>query len=79
MGLDLGDRWSRFCMLDNTRTMLNVDRVRSTDRALEARFSSLPMCFVIEAGTHSTWVSRLLEDLWYSVVVANARKLRMIY
>ncbi len=80
IGLDLGDRWSRFCLLDNAGTVLEEDRVRSTDQALEARFSSLPpMRFVIETGTHSPWVSRLLEGMGHSVVVANARKLRMIY
>lgn len=80
VGLDLGDRWSRFCQLDRAGTVLEEDRVRSTDRALEERFGTLPpMRFVIETGTHSPWVSRLLKDMGHSVVVANARKLRMIY
>lgn len=80
VGLDLGDRWSRFCLLDNAGRVEEEDRVRSTDQALEARFGSLPpMRFVIETGTHSPWVSRLLKDMGHSVVVANARKLRMIY
>jgi transposase len=34
---------------------------------------------VIEAGTHSPWVSRLLERLGHRVIVANARKVRLIY
>lgn len=80
VGLDLGDRWSRFCLLDNAGTVLEEDRVRSTDQALEARFGALPrMRFIIETGTHSPWVSRLLKDMGHSIVVANARKLRMIY
>jgi transposase len=33
----------------------------------------------IEAGTHSPWVSRLLEECGHEVLVANARKLRLIY
>jgi transposase len=33
----------------------------------------------LEAGTHSPWVSRLLEDLGHRVWVANPRKLRLIY
>jgi transposase len=33
----------------------------------------------LEAGTHSPWVSRLLAELGHEVLVANPRKLRMIY
>lgn len=33
----------------------------------------------IEAGTHSPWISRLLEERGHQVLVANARKLRLIY
>jgi len=34
---------------------------------------------VVEAGTHSPWISRQLESYRHEVVVANARKVRMIY
>jgi transposase len=34
---------------------------------------------VIEAGTHSPWASRVLEECGHEVLVANARKLRLIY
>lgn len=37
------------------------------------------MCVAIEAGSHSPWVSRLLEDCGHWVLVANARKTRLIY
>jgi hypothetical protein len=37
------------------------------------------MRIAIEAGTHSRWVSRLLEGCAHEVLVANARKLRLIY
>jgi transposase len=33
----------------------------------------------IEVGTHSPWVSRLLEECGHEVLVANARKVRLIY
>jgi transposase len=33
----------------------------------------------IEAGTHSPWASRVLEGCGHEVLVANARKLRLIY
>jgi transposase len=33
----------------------------------------------IEAGTHSPWVSRVLEECGHEVLVANPRKLRLLY
>ena len=32
----------------------------------------------LEIGTHSPWVSRLLSELGHQVIVANARKVRLI-
>jgi transposase len=37
------------------------------------------MRIAIEAGTHSPWASRVLEGCGHEVLVANARKLRLIY
>ena len=37
------------------------------------------MRIAIEAGTHSPWASRVLEECGHEVLVANARKLRLIY
>ncbi|MDP9474329.1 MAG: hypothetical protein M3R38_01270, partial [Actinomycetota bacterium] len=37
------------------------------------------MRIAIEAGTHSPWISRLLERCGHEVLVANARKLKLIY
>ena len=36
------------------------------------------MRIVIECGTHSPWVSRLLQELGHEVIVANPRRLRLI-
>jgi transposase len=33
----------------------------------------------LEAGTHSPWIGRLLKGRGHEVLVANARKLRLIY
>ena len=32
----------------------------------------------LEIGTHSPWISRLLSDWGHEVIVANARKVRLI-
>jgi len=80
IGLDLGDRWSRYCVLDQNGVIVEEDRVRTSVAALEQRFRDEPTVRIaLEAGTHSPWVSRLLESLGCEVIVANARKVRLIY
>ncbi len=37
------------------------------------------MRIAIEAGTHSPWANRVLKECGHEVLVANARKLRLIY
>jgi transposase len=80
VGLDLGDRFSRFCVLDAEGEILEEGRVASTRKGLLQRFGNLPSCRVaLEVGTHSPWVQRLLVGIGHEVLVANARKLRLIY
>ena len=80
-GLDLGDRYSYLCLLDTAGgEVIEEGRMRTTSEALRRRFASeRPMRIAIETGTHSPWVSRLLEECGHEVLVANARKLRLIY
>jgi len=80
-GLDLGDKSSYLCLLDTDGgEAIEEGRVRTTPEALRRRFASeRPMRVAIEAGTHSPWVSRLLEECGHEVLVANARKVRLIY
>jgi transposase len=80
-GLDLGDKYSHLCLLDTeSGEVIEEGRLRTTPEALRRRFSSeRPLRIAIEAGTHSPWVSRVLEECGHEVLVANARKLRLIY
>jgi transposase len=80
-GLDLGDKYSYLCLLDtNGGEVIEEGKVHTTPEALRRRFSSeQPLRIAIEAGTHSPWVSRVLEECGHEVLVANARKLRLIY
>jgi transposase len=60
--------------------VIEEGRLRSTPEALKRRFcSERPLRIAIEAGTHSPWVSRVLEECGHEVLVANARKIRLIY
>jgi transposase len=80
-GLDLGDKYSYLCLIDTgSGEIIEEGRLRTTPEALRRRFASEPsLRIAIETGTHSPWVSRLLEGLGHEVLVANARKLRLIY
>ena len=80
VGLDLGDKYTQVCVLSSDGEVIEEARLRTTPLALRRRFASMPMTrMVLEAGTHSPWVSRLLEDCGHEVYVANPRKLRLIY
>ena len=79
IGLDLGDRYSYFYTLDSAGENLESGRVQTSRSTLEKRFRSGEAArVVIEAGTHSSWVSRLLAECGHEVVVANPRKLALI-
>jgi transposase len=80
-GLDLGDRYSYLCLIDTkSGEVIEESRLRTTPEALRRRFrSERPLRVAIEAGTHSPWVSRLLEECAHEVLVANPRKVRLIY
>jgi transposase len=80
-GLDLGDRYSYLCLIDaDNGEIVEEGRLRTNPEALRRRFASEPsLRIAIETGTHSPWVSRVLEECGHEVLVANARKLRLIY
>jgi transposase len=81
-GLDLGDKYSYLCLIDQDGgEVMEEGRLITTPEAFRRRFASErpPMRIAIEAGTHSPWVSRLLEECGHEVLVANARKTRFIY
>jgi transposase len=80
-GLDLGDKYSYLCLLDTeSGEVIEEGRLRTSPEAFRRRFASEQlMRIAIEAGTHSPWASRVLEECGHEVLVANARKLRLIY
>ena len=80
-GLDLGDKCSYLCLIDtDSGEIMEEGRLRTSPETFKRRFASeQPMRIAIEAGTHSPWVSRVLEECGHEVLVANPRKLRLIY
>src|ERR1019366_4918454 len=79
IGMDLGDRTSRYCVLDSSGSVVSESSVATTKKAMLQTFGAMKRCRIaIEVGTHSPWISRLLGKLGYEVIVANARQLQLI-
>jgi len=79
IGMDLGDRWSCYCILDEAGRILLEQKVATTPEAMKQIFEKIPRSLIaMETGTHSPWVSRLLTELEYKVIVAHAQKVQLI-
>jgi transposase len=80
VGLDLSDTHAHYCVVNAHGQVLQTGRARTTAAALERALAPWPGSrVVLEVGTHSPWVSRLLTQRGYEALVANARQLRLIY
>lgn len=80
VGLDLGDRRHRFCVLDRLGDVMEEGSVRNERVFLGELSGRYPGALVVlEAGCHSPWVSRFLQEQGCRVLVANPRKVRAIY
>jgi hypothetical protein len=63
IGMDLGDHWSCYCVLDEAGEILLEQKVATTPEAMKQIFEKIPRSLIaMETGTHSPWVSRLLKD-----------------
>lgn len=78
VGLDLGDRSSHYCVLQDGE-VIEEGKVQNTEQSLRRHFGEEPVYRIaLESGTHSPWVSRLLESFGHEVIVANSRKIAAI-
>jgi transposase len=79
IGLDLGDRFSSYCILDEVGKILREQKVPTTSVEMKQTFGRMVRSRIaLETGTHSPWVSRLLTELGHEVIVAHAQKVRLI-
>ncbi|HVI80596.1 MAG TPA: IS110 family transposase [Candidatus Acidoferrum sp.] len=79
VGLDLGDRSSRYCILNEAGEKASEDQLPTTKAGLDGLFGKMAPCRIaLEVGTHSPWVSRQLAAMGHEVIVANPRKVRLI-
>jgi len=74
VGVDLGDQWSRYCILDLQGEMLSEGPLQTRRAELAEFFHALPPArVVIEVGTHSAWVQEVIAGEGHEVLVANPR------
>ena len=80
IGMDLGDRHHIIVVFDQNGNQIASKRIANTKLALRRYFQRHTGATVaIEAGTHSPWISRELQQLGLVVYVGNPRKLRLIW
>jgi transposase len=79
IGLDLGDRYSHYCILNEAGEVIWESQLPTTPRGIEEVFRRIPRSRIaLETGTHSPWLSRQLNQLGHEVIVAHARNVRLI-
>src|SRR3989449_5876198 len=79
IGLDLGDRASHYCILDEAGNVILEHSLPTTPKGIHQVFSRIPRSRIaLETGTHSPWVSRQLTPLGHEVLVAHAQRVELI-
>jgi transposase len=80
IGMDLGDKFHFAVVFDANGQEIEAVKVVNTSTGIRKFFKRYTKATVaIEAGTHSPWISRLLEEMGCRVYVGNPRKLRFIW
>ncbi|HUP50295.1 MAG TPA: IS110 family transposase, partial [Thermoanaerobaculia bacterium] len=79
IGIDVGDRSSNWCALDDDGEVVAEQKIPTRRAAFAVLFDGIGRKRIaIEAGMHSRWITHLLEALGHEVLVANSRKLQLI-
>lgn len=80
VGVDLGDTSSAYCARRrDSQEIVAEGTVKTNVEAVFELLGKLPrQRVVMETGTHSRWVAELLELSGHEVIVANARRLKLI-
>ena len=78
VGIDLGDKVSRYCIIGRNGEVMEEGSFRNQASSIEKHFSGERRRIALEAGAQSAWISRELKRLGHEVIVANPRELKWI-
>jgi transposase len=79
VGLDVGDRRTHFCAIDGARKVFSRGSVPTTKAGLDESLRPfLGAKVVLEAGSQSPWMSRVLRGRGFEVQVADPRRVQLI-
>jgi transposase len=79
VGMDLGDRLSDLCVLDEAAEVVERAQIRTSMPDLQRRFGGVArMRIVLEVGKQSAWIARALATWGHEVIVANPRRTQLI-
>ena len=74
VGVDLGDKWSAYCILGLEGETLIEGQLQTTQADVAEFFQAITSArVVIEVGTHSAWVQEIIAGCGHEVLVANPR------
>lgn len=80
IGIDLGDRKSRYCVLNEHAAIVEEGVAQSTPAAFKEQFGLFSSSLIaVDVGVHSRWASRGLSDCGHEVIVANPLRLQLIH
>lgn len=83
IGIDLGDVENKVAILDRDSEEPETDVAENTASAMNEFFDRFEepgkVRVAVETGTHSPWLSEMLRERGFEVLVGNAHKLRMIW
>jgi transposase len=75
IGLDLGDKSTVGCIFSPSGEVVETFTVSTTMSALGRTMDGFDASrVVLEVGTHSPWISRLVERSGHEVIIANPRR-----
>jgi transposase len=80
IGVDVSDRKSYFYILNAQGEYSASGSIPTSPQGFLEYFGSLePARVAIETGTHSLWLTWLIQKLGHEVLLANARELKLIF
>jgi transposase len=75
IGLDLGDRFSWYCVLNEAGEVILEQKVATTPKAMKEVFGGMPRSrMALETGTHSPHRSAVADDFQESDLRAGSSK-----